>query len=341
MSRLPLLVTGATGFVGRHVLEAARAEDRPVVALVRDPGLWRSYDWTARLGDVPVVAGSVNEPEAWTGALPRLGGVAHLAAVVRHSRHAPEDMLRTNVAGTLAMVRLAAAHRCRLVVLSTSGTVGCFRTPEARADESSAFCEATVSRWPYYESKIRLEREARALADELGVELVFLRPPILLGPGDHRYRSTSNVLKALRRKLPFIIRGGMNFSDVRDAARALLVSLERPAVEPVYHLEGNECSLEHFFELVEEISGVPRPRFVLPYQPAWWLATAVSRLGVALRGEPPHLLPDPVVVEMAAHYWGSRSLHAARDLGHKTRDPRETLRDTIAWLRENHEAFRE
>ena len=43
---------------------------------------------------------------------------------------------------------------------------------------------------------------------------------------------------------------------------------------------------------------------------------------------------DPVVVEMASHYWGVRSLHAEADLDWRVRDPRETLRDTIAWLRE-------
>jgi nucleoside-diphosphate-sugar epimerase len=340
VSRRPLLVTGATGFVGRHVLVAAADASWPALALARDAGLWSSYDWTSALGDVSVVTGDVTEPEAWSGNLPSLGGIAHLAAVVHHSRHAPDDMLETNVRGTLAMVRLAAQHRCRLVVVSTSGTVGCFDGPEDVAFEDAPFCEKTVSRWPYYRSKIRMEREARALADELDVELVFLRPPILLGPGDHRYRSTRNVLKALRRKLPFIIGGGMHFADVRDAARALIVALERPDVQPVYHLEGTMCELEHFFGMLEEVSGVPRPRFVLPYRPAWWLATAVHRMGVLATGEPPHLLPDPVVVEMARHYWGARSLHAEADLGYKPRDPRETLRDTAAWLRENHEAFR-
>ena len=54
-------------------------------------------------------------------------------------------------------------------------------------------------------------------------------------------------------------------------------------------------------------------------------------ISLASCGAPPHLLPDPVVVEMAAHHWGARSLHAATDLGYKPRDPSETLRDTIDW----------
>ena len=120
----------------------------------------------------------------------------------------------------------------------------------------------------------------------------------------------------------------------------VLAALDHPEPRPVYHLAGMACPLERFFELVEELSGVPRPRFVLPYQPAWWLATAVERAGVWLRGEPPHLLPDPVVVEMAAHFWGAHSRYADTDLGYKSRDPRETLRDTIDWLRANDEKLR-
>lgn len=342
MTERPLLVTGASGFVGRHLLEtnARQPAPRPVAALVRDASAWHGASWTRDVPGVEVVRGCVTEPGTWARELPPVSGIAHLAAVVRHSRHRPEEMQRINVEGALAMVRLAAEHRCRLVVVSTSGTVGCFTGPDEHADEKSPHCEPTVGRWPYYASKIEMERRARELADELGVELVFVRPPVLLGPGDHRYRSTGNVLKAIRRKLPFVVRGGIAFADVRDAAAALLAALERPAVQPVYHLPGHECGIDEFFALVEEVSGVPRPPFTLPYRAACLLAGAVEGLGARLLGEPPHLLPDPVVVEMAASFWGVRSLYAEGELGYRSRDPRETLRDTVAWLREHHEAFR-
>lgn len=331
MSAGPWLVTGASGFVGRHVLQAlaARGSGPPALALVRDTSAWTDFDWTADLG-VETVEGSLADPGAWQEGLPPLGGIAHLGAVVHHSRRAPPELHAINVDGALAMVRLAARHRCRLVVMSTSGTVGCFSQPGERADEEAPFCEAEVGGWPYYASKIALEREARALADALGVELVFLRPPILLGPEDHRFRSTSNVLRFLRGRLPFLIEGGMHFTDVRDVAQAVIAALERPEVRPVYHLIGTECGVVDFFTLLEEVSGVPRPKRVLPFRPAWWLARLVERA---------HILPDPVVIEMAAHHWGATSLYAA-ELGYKSRAPRETLRDTVDWLRTHHEALR-
>jgi nucleoside-diphosphate-sugar epimerase len=329
------LVTGASGFLGRHLLEALRDADptRRVLALVRDPETWSAYAWTRKLAGVELLRGSVTEPDAWCDD-PRLAdvtGVFHLAALVRHSRRGAGDVERTNVEGTRALLALAAARGWRVLLVSTSGTVGCFRDPAARAAEDAPYCEAAVAAWPYYRSKLHAEREARRLADAAGLVLAIVRPPVLLGPGDHRFRSTGHLIRFLRRRLPFVIHGGVHFADVRDASRALLQVMQREAPRPITHLPGTACSVGRFFEMAEEVSGVPAPPLVLPFRLAWWLAR--------LQG-PLHLLPDPVVIEMASHWWGLESRYAREELGYVSRDPLHTLADTIAWLRENHPALR-
>lgn len=246
----PFLVTGATGFAGRHLLEAREPRTR-AIGLVRDPGTWPQQDWTSGLEDVDLVQGTVTETESWADRLPPLAGIFHFAALVRHSRRNAEEVYTTNVDGTLNMVRLAAKHQCRVVMLSTSGTVGCFGSLEEQADETAGFCEETVAGWPYYHSKIIAERRARELADSLGVELVFIRPPMLLGPGDHRFRSTANILRMLNGKLPALLRGGIHFVDIRDAIRAIWRAMELPQARPIYHLAGMSSSIEEFFGLVE------------------------------------------------------------------------------------------
>lgn len=334
MSQGPWLVTGASGFLGRHLLDEIQAGPGQlrVLALVRNPEEWRGMEWTRQLTGVDTVAGSMIDANDW-GEDPRLDGLAgifHLAALVRHRRHGVEELRHTNVQGTAAMVRLAARQRCRMVFVSTSGTVGCFRDPVTRADEDSPFCEAEVAGWPYYASKIEAEREARRLAGELGVDLVIVRPPVLLGPGDHKFRSTGNVTRFLRGRLPFLVHGGMHFADVRDAARALARAMVRPGARPVYHLPGTASSIEEFFSLTGSIAGRKPPPLVLPYRVAWWLA----RLGAPLG-----MLPDPVVIEMAAHFWGLRSRYAESELDYRSRPGADTLRDTVAWLRANHPAL--
>ncbi len=294
-------------------------------------------DWTRKLDGVNTLTGSVTEAVAWSAEplLKGLRGIFHLAALVRHSRRDSGEVYRTNVEGTLGMVRLAATHRCRMIFVSTSGTVGRFRSPDDSAAEEAPYCDDEVARWPYYRSKILAEKRARRLAEELGVELVILRPPVLLGPGDHSFRSTSHLLRYLRGKLPFVIRGGLHFADVRDAAGGFIRAMTRPQVRPVYHLPGTVCSVREFFALAEEVSGAPAPRLVLPFWCAWWLTTLVERLGVAVKGKPLHLLPDPVVIEMASRHWNVWSRYAGEDLDYCSRAGRETLTDTIAWMREN------
>ena len=327
----PWLVTGASWFLGRHVLQQINAHtpDQRIIALVRSLLEWEGMEWTRSLTGVDTLVGGVTALERWAGddTLARLGGVLHMAALVRHRRADSKEVYFVNVEGTRAMVRVASRYRCRLVFVSTSGTVACFKKPGETADEDSPYCDLDVARWPYYDSKVRAEKEARRLAEELGVELVIVRPPVLLGPLDHRFRSSNHVARFLNGKLPFLIRGGMHFADVRDVAAALVRLMGRETVRPVYHLPGTVCSIEEFYGMVAEAAGMPALRRVVPYLPALWASRVLHAAGVKL-------LPEPSLIEMAAHYWAMRSKYSAEELGYRSRPGMETIRDTVAWLRE-------
>jgi len=337
MSHDPVLVTGATGFVGRHLLQQLSKDDafRPV-ALVRDKKTWVDYEWTKSLKKVELIEGSVTDPKDWSrkSALKGLKGIFHLAAIIRHSRDNPQDMIETNVEGLLAMVRLGAELKCRVVFVSTSGTVGCFPSEKEWADEESPYAEKVVGSWPYYQSKIQAEKKARALAKKLGVELVILRPPVLLGPGDHRLRATGHILRLMRGKLPFIVNGGMHFVDIRDASRAMIKAMTVAKPRPIYHLTGTVLGIDEFFKMAAEIAGVPAPKLQLPAYLARILAKASHQIESLLPKRSHPLLPDPVVFEMASKHWNIKSRYA-QELGYQSRDPEKTLTDTIAWLREN------
>lgn len=337
-----VLVTGATGFLGRHLLGALHRRGLPAIALVRKASDWPKQSWLDEVGDVTVVEGTPLSPDRWQDdpALSDVKTIIHSAAVVKHSREATEEMLELNVEGTLQMVR--AAHRlgARLIFVSSSGTVGCFKFANIAADEHAPYAEALAGQWPYYESKIRAEREARRLAAKLGVELVVVRPPVLLGPGDHRFRSSGHVMKVLEGKLPVIPKGGMHFTDIRDAADAMAVLPTLPRVRSVYHLPGTALSLREFFQMVGTVAG----ESVTDRQVPGWVLQGLSNAGArasALTGKhPPRWLPDPVVAEMASHYWGLSTLWSHHELGYSPRKPWQTLIDTVTWLRANHPELR-
>jgi dihydroflavonol-4-reductase len=318
-----VLVTGATGFLGRNVLDALAEllpEVRPV-ALVRD----RAAFLRDRAGaGLDAVEGRLEDADRWGGdpALARCVGILHVAALVRHSRVDTAPVFRANVGGTREMVRLAARLGCRLVAVSTSGTVGCSVDPTLAPDEGAPLVDRTVGDWPYYASKVAAERSARALASVLDVELVLMRPPVLLGPGDVGGRSTA-VLRRMMRARPLVIPGGYHFADVRDVARAVVQALRHRAPRPVYHLPGWNGTLAEFAQLVASVRGRHAHPIRVPARAAHVAARLLHPFGRFV---------DPVLVEMARHHWNFRTRYSARDLDYRSRDPHVTVRDALCWM---------
>ena len=314
-----VFVTGASGFLGQHVLDAlavAEPDLRPVILTRKVTQLPLAVRQRAT-----VVEGSLEQPEGWSDhpSLSDCVGILHLAALVKHSRADAAEVLQANVAGTQHIIHLGARLGCRVVFISTSGTVGCSLDRHAAPDEDAPFADATVASWPYYASKVAAERAARSLAGELGVELVTLRPPVLLGPGDAGGRSTAHVRRMMRSR-PILVDGGMHFTDVRDVAAAAVRALILPKPRATYHLPGWNGSLLTFAELVARTAGLRTRPTVVPWSLAYVAARALAPFG--------HF-HDPVLVEMARHHWNISSRYSATDLEYRAREPEVTLRDCL------------
>lgn len=342
-TRKTYLVTGATGFLGRHVLTVLSEQGYQVLALVRNKRQWDELDWVHDLKNVNVLLGDVTDPAALALGLnnQNIDGIFHLAALVRHSRDDAEEVYNINVDGTLNVVKLAASLKCRVVFVSTSGTVGCFKNKDEAVDESAPYLEKTVAKWPYYDSKVKAEKRARQLASELGVELVIVRPPVMLGPGDHKFRSTGHIIRAMSGRLPFLLKGGIHFIDIRDASLAIVKAMMCEQPQPVYHLKGANIDIGDFFGMVEKASGAKPPKLFLPNKMAWSLSQTTKKIERVFTKDKKPFLPDPVVIEMASKYWGIDSKYSHKDLDYKSRDPQDTIQDTVNWLRKNHKDLKD
>ncbi len=325
------LITGATGFLGLHLLRslAARQPEAELWVVVRERATWARAPHAKEFPQARIIEAQLHETEKIAAALGasapgHLQGVFHLAAAVHHSRHNGQALFESNVQSTQGMVRLAQRLRARLVFVSTSGTIACHREPGCAVDEEAPYCSATVARWPYYASKIAAERLVQAAAAQGHLQAVILRPPVMLGPGDYRFRATSLIVRYLRGRLPFYLSGGMHFIDIRDAAMAVVRAMELAQPKPVYHLPGHAMPLKTYFEKLQQVSGVAAPKYRLPGR----LAQAFAHLTFGK-------LFDPVVIEMGQHHWDMGSSHA-HELGFATRPALETLADTVAFLRKYH-----
>jgi dihydroflavonol-4-reductase len=320
------LVTGATGFLGSHLVTQLRDAGHEVVALCRkeEPAL-TGRGAAVHLGDV-LDGRSVRDAAAGCD------GLFHCAGKVSRRREDAGALYRVHVEGakiTLDACRDAGVKRA--VLASTSGVVAVTTDPDEVRGEGAETPIGIIAAWPYYRSKLYAERAA---LDRNGptFEVVAVNPSLLLGPGDVNGSSTGDVVSFLEQKLPFVPAGGLSFVDVRDAAAGMVLAMARGRAGERYLLGGANMTVEAFFGRLSRISGVPAPRVRVPRSVA--LAKAGARLlERAMKHLPVELPVDPVSAEMGQHFWYVDSTKARRELGWTSRDPLETLADTVDDLR--------
>lgn len=317
-----VLVTGATGFLGRHLVSALQGKGHEVVALCRNdsPELGK-LGVTVRRGDV-LAEGSVRDAAAGCEVL------FHCAGLVSRKAEDAGRLYEVHVEGTKITLDAAkAAGVKRAIVASTSGVVCVTKEPDEVRDETAPAPIDLLAGWPYYRSKLYAEKAA---FDRNGPEfaVVCVNPTLLLGPGDEHGSSTGDVVSFLEKKVPFVPAGGLSFVDARDAAEAMILAMEKGKPGERYLLAAANLTIEAFFARLSRVSGVAAPRVRTPR------SVMLARAGAGLMemftkqvgGEAPI---DRISAEMAQYFWYVDAKKAKTELGWTHRDPGETLIDTI------------
>jgi dihydroflavonol-4-reductase len=272
-------VTGASGFIGAHVVRELRAAGADVGA-----------EWID-LGD----------RERLRGAIAGCDAVFHLAALYSYDAPVSEHE-RVNVEGTRAIVELCRELGVgRLVHTSTAGACGPVEGREATEEDSPPAWELAV---PYKRTKLEAERIVLAAARK-GLDAVVVNPTTPVGDGDRFPTPTGRMIEGIAtgRYRAYLKATGVNVVDVRDVASGHLLALERGLSGERYILGGANLTLRELFGAVAELAGRPRPRIGLPY-------TAARALGRTR-------LANPEEVALARLPMWFSSAKAERELGYR------------------------
>jgi dihydroflavonol-4-reductase len=306
------LVTGATGFLGRHLVTALRAHGHEVVAFSR-------------------ANGSVLDREGVRAAAAGCEGAFHCAGRVSHQPSDADELYRVHVEGTKNVLSACAFVGVRRVVIaSTSGTVAVSDTRHV-ATEADPPPIGIVSRWPYYRAKLFAERAALE-RNGPGFEVLSVNPSLLLGPGDVHGSSTGDVRSFLEGAIPVVPSGGLSFVDARDAAEAMRLAMEHGRGGERYLVGACNLTCRDFFARLSRLSAVSPPWFPMPRSREFARLGAAFMQRVATRAGLNSSM-DPVRAEMAQCYWYLDSTKAERELGWSARDPNATLHETVEDLR--------
>src|ERR1700682_1578258 len=328
----PILVTGATGFIGWHVARQLLERGQRVRALVRDPA--GSAKALAELEGIDtgleIVRGDLRDEDSLRSAVEGCGVVYHVAADYRLWARRPEEMYRSNVDGTrnlLAAARKAGVERC--VYTSTVGCIG-MRSGELGSEDTPAGLNEMQG--PYKRSKFLAENTALEFAGE-GFPVIVVNPTAPVG--DHDFRPTPTgkiVVDFLRGAMPAYLDTVLNVVYVGDVAAGHLLAGECGRTGERYILGGENLTLQQIFGELEGLTGMPAPQLRIPYAVAY--AAGMASTGwAAVTGKEPRAPLDGV--RMARKKMWVRHDKAARELGYSARPAVEALRRAAEWFQAN------
>src|SRR5574337_208731 len=322
MATKTIVVTGATGFLGKHLVELLKPQKRGHRLRVFCRGL---SPWEQDRA-VEVVHGDIVSRQEVKQAVKGASQIYHLAGIVSRDSKDQDRLYETHIEGARNVCEAALEHKVRKVlVVSSSGTIAVGTSPTVY-DETSGYKNEMVGEWPYYLSKIFAEKLVLDYQARTGLNAVVVNPSLLLGIGDDRNSSTRDVALFLQGEIKAIPKGGLNFVDVRDVAQGLTLAMDKGKPGERYLMGNVNWTFRQLIEKVAEISGKAPPSMEPPFEVSLWGARAM-RVVYPLLGKKVEL--DDASVKMSACYWYCDSTKARNELGFQTRDPEETLRDTV------------
>ena len=327
-----VLVTGAAGFIGHHVVRLLRAAGRPVRALIRPGEDLQNLD-PMRGPGLELVEGDILDRDALHAAMTGCEVVYHLAAIYRTWVPDPKIIYDVNVTGTANVLASAAALGVRRLVYTSSIAAIGVDPGGAPATEQTAY-----NLWPFAFDYVRSKYLAHqvALAFTPLLDLVIVNPGMPLGPGDIAPTPTGRTLiDTLNGKIRVSFDGGLNLVDVEDVARGHLLAEAHGQRGEAYLLTGHNLSI---FAMVEQLRRVVGLRHGMLRIPAG-LATAFGHLleGWAERVSRREPLITPGTVAYARQRLFYDNTKAREALGFTVRPLDETLRRAVEWFVAHHQ----
>lgn len=321
----PVLVTGATGFVGAAIVRALLARGEAVRVLARPTSDRRNV---ANL-HVEVVEGRLEDAASLRKAMAGCRVLIHTAADYRIWVPDPAAMMKANVEGTRALMEAALAEKVERVVYTSSvATLGHVDGGVADEDTPSDISDKVG---PYKQSKFLAEEVVRRMVAEQGLPAVICNPSTPVGPGDVKPTPTGRmIVEAASGRMPAYVDTGLNIVHVDDVAEGHLLALDKGRVGERYILGGDNLTLAAILNKIADITGGKPPVMKLPRWPLYPLALGAETWARLFGGEPFVTIDG---LKMSRWHMFFSSAKAERELGYCHRPADEALDAAVEWFK--------
>jgi len=324
-------VIGGTGFLGSHIVLQLLAAGYTPIAIARRPEriaqALPGVEVEARYGDLVDIDSLRSALQGCTMVFCVAAMMEEILTSVNSDQR--EAAIRTNVEGTLNALRVATELGARrVVVTNTSGTR--YQRDGSVANEDSPPTDPSIIDDAYVHSKLREQRAVAEFARETGLEVATILPGGLLGPGLIGDTMTGRgVLDIMNGRMPVTLDGAFQFTDVRDAARAHLLAMERGVPGTYYLVVATTLPMRTLFGTISRLTGMPEPRLYLPGGLMMGIAYVTEKIA-QLRGTVPTITRGILKNTTIGQRFDCSRVQ--QELGLTFRPVEATLRDTVVSL---------
>jgi dihydroflavonol-4-reductase len=322
-----ILVTGAGGFLGSHLVCELLRRGHRVRALVRSVANAHTINELA----VEFWEGDLTRPDSVRGCAEGCAAIVHAAALAQANPARDPAMWAVNLSGTKTI--LAEARRVaieRFVYVGTANVFG-FGTLADPGDETRPFAGQRYGS-DYMDSKVAATNAVLRAVSQENLPAVLVHPTFMLGPLDAKPTSGQLLLELYGGRLVGYPTGGKNYIYVRDVSTATVNALTMGKIGESYILGNQNLTYRDAFGLMARVLNVPPPRWPLPPALAR-LYGAICDTRTRLTGRPALVNGAMVAIANDGHYF--RADKAIRSLALPQTPIEQAVREAFDWFRTN------